>query len=77
MCEWRIENSSLSGDKSKLEFGGKRRRYRTIKFIGIAMAVLGTIFVIFSLAPALFPGGVPIGPWNSGARALKISTPWN
>jgi hypothetical protein len=64
-------NSSLSGDKSKLEFGGKRRRSRTIKFIGIAMAVLGTIFVIFSLAPALVPGGVPTGPLEFGGKGLN------
>lgn len=62
----------MSENKSNLELREthekRRRRSRALAVTGVAMMVLGAIFVIFAVAPALVPGGVPTGPLEFGGK---------
>jgi hypothetical protein len=48
-----------------------QRRSRPVSFVGMAIVILGVIFVIFALAPVLVPGGVPTGPLEFGGKGIQ------
>lgn len=79
LCSWHFSYIVWSSRSSGRVFGLSRfhdcdhslRGFRISTITGIVILVLGAIFVIFAIAPALIPGGVPSGALEFGGKEIN------